>query len=229
MGIFSRIFKIGEAHANKAIDSLEKPEVMLEQAIRDKDKQIREARKAVQGVIATERQTKFQLNKEQESKRTWEAKAEAALRAGKEDLAVKALNRASEHEQKAQSMETAWTSQRQSVDALKSDINKMEDELKEFKRNKDFIIAQSKTAQVKKDIYEAKAKVTEKNSADDLMARLKAKVERQSFEADAAQEMAESMSDSDSLEQEFESLDSTTVDAGVADKLAALKARVKSA
>jgi hypothetical protein len=61
------------------------------------------------------------------------------------------------------------------------------------------------------------------------MARLKAKVERQSFEADAAQEMAESMSDSDSLEQEFESLDSTTVDAGVADKLAALKARVKSA
>jgi phage shock protein A len=212
MGIFSRIFKIGEAHANKAIDSLEKPEVMLEQAIRDKDKQIREARKAVQGVIATERQTKFQLNKEQESKRTWEAKAEAALRAGKEDLAVKALNRASEHEQKAQSMETAWTSQRQSVDALKSDINKMEDELKEFKRNKDFIIAQSKTAQVKKDIYEAKAKV-----------------ERQSFEADAAQEMAESMSDSDSLEQEFESLDSTTVDAGVADKLAALKARVKSA
>jgi phage shock protein A len=59
-------------------------------------------------------------------------------------------------------METAWTSQRQSVDALKSDINKMEDELKEFKRNKDFIIAQSKTAQVKKDIYEAKAKVTGK-------------------------------------------------------------------
>jgi phage shock protein A len=126
-------------------------------------------------------------------------------------------------------METAWTSQRQSVDALKSDINKMEDELKEFKRNKDFIIAQSKTAQVKKDIYEAKAKVTGRNSADDLMARLKAKVERQSFEADAAQEMAESMSESDSLEQEFEGLDSTTVDAGVADKLAALKARVKSA
>jgi phage shock protein A len=95
MGIFSRIFKIGEAHANKAIDTLEKPEVMLEQAIRDKDKQIREARKAVQGVIATERQTKFQLNQEQESIRTWEAKDEAALRAVKEDLAVKALNRAS--------------------------------------------------------------------------------------------------------------------------------------
>ena len=47
----------------------------------------------------------------------------------------------------------------------------MEAEVAEYRRNKDFIIAQSKAAQVKKDIYEAKARMTSKRSPDDLMAR----------------------------------------------------------
>ena len=37
MGFLKRLLKIGEAHANDAVDALENPEVMLEQAIRDKD------------------------------------------------------------------------------------------------------------------------------------------------------------------------------------------------
>lgn len=228
MGIFSRLFKIGEAHANKAIDSLEKPEVMLDQAIKDKGNQIKEAKRSVQSVIATERQTKFNLNKETQAQKDWESKAEAALRAGNEELAVKALNRASEHEQKAQALEASWTTQRESVESLKTDILKMEEELSEFKRNKDFIIAQSKTAEVKKKIYEAKANMASDRSADDLMARMKAKAERQSFEADAAKEMAESFGESDSLEKEFQDIGTSQASAQVQDKLAALKARVQN-
>ena len=46
---------------------MEKPELMLEQAIRDKEDQIRDAKKAIQGCIATERQTKAQLEQEKNS------------------------------------------------------------------------------------------------------------------------------------------------------------------
>lgn len=228
MGLFSRIFKIGQANANKAIDALEKPEVMLEQAIRDKDKEIKEAKRAVQGVIASERQAKYTLNKELEQKVNWESKAEAAMRAGNEELAVKALNRASEYEQKATALETNWQSQRTAVEKLKVDILKMEDELSEFKRNKDFIIAQSKTADVKKKIYEAKAKMGKDSSADDLMARLKAKAERATYEADAAEEMADTFDGKDSLEKEFEGLSATATSSSVQDKLAALKNKVNT-
>ena len=157
MSVFQRIFKVGEAGVNQLVDKLERPEVMLEQAIRDKEKQISTAKKSVMNVIATERQTKAQLDKERDEQTTWEAKAEQALKAGREDLAVKALERASEHQKKADSLEGVWQGQRENVDQLKLEITKMEDELAEFKRNKDFIIAQSKTAQVKKQIYEAKA------------------------------------------------------------------------
>lgn len=229
MSVFKRMFKIGQASVNKALDSMENPELMLEQAIRDKEKQIRDAKKSIQQCIATERQTKALLEKEKAEKFTWEQKAEAAMRAGREDLAVKALQRSTEHEQKAASMTTQWETQRAAVDELKADISKMDDELAEYKRNKDFILAQSKAAKVKKDIYEAKAKISKKHDADDLMARLKAKAEKQSYEADAAKEMAEDMSSGDRLEKEFEELGATGVDAGVQSKLDALKARMGQA
>ena len=46
MGLFQRIFKVGEAKVNQIVDGLEKPEVMLDQAIRDKEKQISAAKNA---------------------------------------------------------------------------------------------------------------------------------------------------------------------------------------
>ncbi len=225
MSIFSRIFKIGQASANQVVEKFEKPELMLEQAIRDKDKQIREAKKSIQACIATERQTKAQLEKEKAEKFNWEQKAEAAMRSGREDLAVKALERAAEHEQRMTGLEPNWQSQKQSVDELKKEIISMENEIAEFKRNKDFIIAQSKAASVKKDIYEAKARISKKNDTDDLMARLKAKAERQGYEADAAKELSETVNPT-KLEDEFKEIGGGSSNPAVQDKLAALKAKM---
>jgi len=227
MSIFKRMFKIGEAKANQIVDSLEKPELMLEQAIKDKARQISEAKKSVMSVIATERQTKALLLNEQNEKANWEAKAQQALKAGNEELAVKALNRSQEHEQKGTKLEQSWKAQKASVDQLKIEIVKMEDELAEFKRNKDFIIAQAKTAEVKKQIYQAKAKIQGDKTADDLMARMQAKAERASFEAEAAEEMAESVS-GDSLDKEFQKLGASTTSADVTAKLEAMKKHLAS-
>ncbi len=231
MSIFSRIFKVGQAAANKVVDKMEKPELMLEQAIRDKETQIREAKKSIQSCIATERQTKALLEKEKADKFTWEQKAEMALKAGKEDLAVRALQRATEHEQKLTTLESQWQGQRDSVDELKKEIVKMGDAVAEFRRNKDFIIAQSKAAQVKKDIYEAKARISTKHNADDLMARMKAKAERQGHEAEAAKEIADVSTDGgDTLEKEFEGMGASGGSSvAVNDKLAALKAKLGNA
>ncbi len=221
MSIFQRLFKIGQAHTNKVVDKLEKPEVMLEQAIRDQQKHIGDAKKSVQSVIATERQTKALLDQEDENKTVWEKKAEHAIKAGKEDLAGKALTRSEEHEKKATALKPQWEAQRAEIEKLKVSIRKMEDELAELKRNKDIIIAQSKAAEVKKEIYEAKAKIG-KNNTGDLIERMKAKAERVSYEAQAAEEMAEDTG-GDTLEKEFASIEDTSVSQSVQDKLAALK------
>ena len=229
MSIFSRFFKVGQATLHKLVDRMEDPEKMLDQAVRDKGNQIREAKKAIQECIATERQTKATLDKEKTEKFSWEQKAEAALKAGKEELAVKALSRATEHEQKAKLLETNWQQQRNNVEALKKDIMKLEDELADFKRNKDFIVAQSKAASVKKQIYEAKAKIGTKDTSDDLMARLKSRAERDSYEAEAAEELADTFEGGDSLEKEFDQLGSGTVNVDVQNKLNAMKMKLGQA
>lgn len=227
MSIFSRIFKVGQAHASRAVDKFEKPEVMLDQAIADKEKQIREAKQSIQSCIATERATKKQLENERNEQTAWEQKAESALKAGKEELAAKALQRASEHEQKVGSLEANWQQQHDAVDELKKEVFKMEDELNEFRRNKEFIVAQSKAADVKKDIYEAKARIGKNGKgADDLMERMKSKAERSGNEADAAREMAESFDGRDTLEKEFDELESSTPSPGVQSKLEAMKAKL---
>ena len=227
MSIFSRIFKVGQAAANKVVDKLENPELMLDQAIRDKEKQIADARKSIQSCIATERQAKALLEKERSEQLDWEQKAEMALRAGKEDLAVKALERSSEHEAKVGPLQSQWESQSAAVEELKKELQGMNDTLAEYKRNKDFIIAQSKAAKVKKDIYEAKARISGgRKSADDLMARMKAKAERQALEADAAKELANDADGTSSLEKEFAALGNSTPSAQANEKLAALKAKL---
>ncbi len=224
MSIFSRLFKIGQAKANNVVDGLEKPELMLEQAIRDQAKQIAEAKKSVQSVIATERKTKALLDQEKENQSTWESKAQAALSAGKEDLATKALVRSEEHEKQAGLLGPQWENQRGEVEKLKLAIRKMDDELAELKRNKEIIIAQSKAAEVKKDIYEAKAKIG-KNNTSDLIERMKNKAEKTSYEAAAAEEMADEVS-GDSLSREFDDLGESTSSQSVQDKLAKMKSKM---
>ena len=57
------------------------------------------------------------------------------------------------------------------------------------------------------------------------MSRMKAKAERQSYEAEAAKEMAD-VSSGDALEKEFENFDGSSESPAVNDKLAALKAKL---
>lgn len=226
MSIFKRIFKIGQAHANRMVDGLERPEIMLDQAIKDQAKGIREAREKIAAVIATERKSKAMLLKEQENQTNWEKRAELALTQGNEDLATKALMRAEEHGRNSESLKGQWEAQRKSVEGLKVALQKMTDELAELKRNKDIIIAQSKAAEVKKEIYEAKAQIGKSNTSD-LIARMKAKAERANYEAEAAEELAGEVEGGDSLEKEFEQLSAPDVpSASVQDRLAALKAKL---
>lgn len=220
MSIFSRIFKIGQAKVNQVVDSMEQPDVMLDQAIRDKEKQLVELKKTVASCIASVHQTEAQMNKELKEKEKWELNAEAALKAGKEELAIKALERAKEHESHAATIQGNLTSQQADVDKLKGDLQAQQNQLAEYKRNRDFIVAQSKFADAKKDIHEARAKATGGKQIDNLMERMKKKAEKSSYEAEALEELSDGGS---SLEKEFEGLEGTQATADIQSKLQAMK------
>ena len=224
MGIFSRIFKIGQAEANQLIDKMEKPEKMIDQAIRDREKQIAEAREAIVKVIAAEKQTRAELDRALREKEEWVRKAEMALRAGKEELAAQALGRSEEYEKEAEAYREQWQLQHGESSSLKQALGEMESDFASLKRERNVIIAQSKAAEVKKDIYRAKAKIGRSNT-NDLIERMRAKAQQSSYEADAASELGES-DGQNALENEFAALESKQVSSSVAEKLAAMKARL---
>jgi phage shock protein A len=226
MSILGRIMKIGQANVNKVIDDLEKPEIMLDQAIRDQEKFILEAKKSVQEVIANERQVKGVLDQELSSQKQWESKATLALKTGDEALATKALVRSEEHEKKALALQPQCDSQRKEIEVLKTGIAQAEKELAELRRNRDLIIAQSKAADAKKLIYNAKAKIG-KSGAIDLVERMRLKALRSSSEADAAAEMA-GETGTPTLEQEFSKLEDKAASQSVLEKLNRLKQKINT-
>ncbi len=224
MGILSRMFKVGQAEANQLIDKMEKPGKMIDQAIRDREKQIAGAREAIVKVIATEKQTKAELDRALSSKDEWTRKAETALRAGKEELAAQALQRAEEYERESGSYQQQWQLQHAESAKLKQALQEMENDFASLKRERNLIVAQSKAADVKKDIYQAKAKIGRSNT-NDLIERMRAKAQQSSYEADAAGELNVEHS-GDSLEKEFASLEKQELSSSVAEKLEAMKARL---
>ena len=79
-------------------------------------------------------------------KTDWEKKAELALKKDDEALAGKALERSGQHEENGKTLNVSWKKQNIAVKDLKDTIIGMENQLAEFKRSKDTLIAQSKTA-----------------------------------------------------------------------------------
>jgi len=133
-----------------------------------------------------------------------------------------ALKRAEEHKRKAETYKTNWENQHKASEELKLQLKAMEEEQADLKRNKDFIISQSKMSEVKKDISSARAKLSgTKNNTDDLIARMKQKIDRTSAEAEAASDLAELSTDS--IEKQFDELSSSGDDLDIEDRLAALK------
>ena len=89
-------------------------------------------------------------------------------------------------------------------------------------------MAQDKTDDIKKQIYETKANISKDDSADELMKRMREKSEKKSFESMAAKEMADSFNGQDSLEKDFEKFENTVVSDQVKDKLEKMKQKLNT-
>ena len=220
MGILSRLFKVTEAKTNKVIDEVEDPEIMLDQAIRDEHTKIQDAKESVQKVVATYKQSEALYKREIEGAKLWEAKAQAAVDAGSDELAKEALQRSMEYEKRASDMKASLKTQKKEVDKLKESVSEMERNHNELKRSKDVIIAQHKAAQVRQDVYATKAKIGSHETSD-LIDRMRVKADTEKHRADAAQELSEGPDES--LEKQFEKIDSKKNLQEVEDKLKKMK------
>jgi phage shock protein A len=217
MSIFSRVRDLLSANINAMLDSAEDPEKMADEYLRQLNNELYEAKTNVASSMADA--TKLNTKEAQYMAETeqWNNKAEAALRAGNEELAKAALARKVQAQKLAQQYKEQSDAQDQQVEALQQALVQLETRISETRAKRELIVAKKNRAQTQEAIQRTVRGLGE-ISAMDKLDRLEEKVDDRLARADAMAKL-----EGDTLESKFRDLER---DSEVDSELAELKKKL---
>ena len=184
MSIFTRLGDLLKSNINDLIDKAEDPEKMEKQIIIDMDKELVKSTQALGKAMASERQIEKQLNDAKAKSADWESKAKAALAAGDQELARKAVAekvKADENVAKFQQMYDTVAAQ---TAAIKTQVEELKSKLEDAKSRQAMLIARSQMADTQKDLAESLGGIGSSN-AFAKMDKMEEKISRKEAEAQA--------------------------------------------
>lgn len=206
MGIFKRAADMVKASANKALDNLEDTEAMIDQAIRDKEEALNEAKSASATVFGNLKQLEKNIVETKSKIADWEERIKLSIQKGNDELAKKAISGKAEEEKSLQSLEKSYETAKLQTDTLKANLNELQRDLDKLIADRDNLVARLKAAEASEKTNEILANVTSKNNTVDLD-RLERKIEAKEARAAGLAEMKTT-----SLEDEFDKLSETTAE-----------------
>lgn len=199
MSIFKRIFGIGKAEVNSALDKIEDPVKMTEQGIRDLKSDLNQSLQGLAEVKAITIRTRKELENHKNNAAEYERKAMLLLqraqsgqidpaeadRLASEALAKKeqAMSAAATHQQMLQKNEGSVAQMEQNVQKLKSQIGTWENELKTLK-------ARAKVSEASSKLNKQLANI-DSSSTLSLLERMKEKVDQQEALAESYGDIAD--------------------------------------
>ena len=217
-GALSRMADIIRADVNDLVSRMEDPDKMVRQMIREMEETVDEATAAVAGAVANERLLERRVRERQAQATRWQGKAEQALAAGEEDLARRALEQKVAVTAEAGEMETALEEARKVTAQLKGQVAQLKAKLTEANTSRMAIVARCRAAQSRSQVPRTSLEVREEPFA--RFERFREEVARAEATAEVYEEMAGS---EPALEEAFDKLEQKKrVDA----ELKALKQRL---
>lgn len=219
--MFKRLWRVIKSWLNFLIGKAEDPQKLLNQVVRDMDKQLREVKIQVSTAIADEKRLFHQAEKENQYSQDWEQKAMNAVNLGKDDLATEALVRKKEHDKSCAEYKNQWEKQHASCEALRINLKVLQQKIEESKRKKNVLIARSKRAEAQQNINETLDSMSDINSMG-AFNEMVSKIEQVEAEAEAGAELNEEFS-GDNLANKFSALE---VSANTDNDLIALKQKM---
>lgn len=212
MSIFNRIRDLLSANVNAMLDSAEDPEKMADEYLRQLNNELYEAKTNVASAMADANRLNLREAQYSADADSWSSKAEAALRAGDEELAKAALARKVQSAKLANEYQTQSDAQDSQVEQLQQALVQLETRIAETRSKRDLIVAKKNRAQTQEAIQRA-ARGIGQNNALDKLDRLEEKVDDRLAKADAMTKL-----EGDSLESRFKNLEQdTAVDAELAE------------
>jgi phage shock protein A len=127
MGIFQRTSAIVAANLNDFVDRFERPDRMLRQALREMETLRASTSAAVARSLAAERILANSLAAEERNIEKWQARAAAAVKAGDEDLARRAIVRQLDHRRSLETLDRQLNEARATNASLRRQLDLLRD------------------------------------------------------------------------------------------------------
>lgn len=211
MGIFNRLFKIGQAEAHSVVDKLEDPIKLTEQGIRDLKKNLDQSLQAFAEVKALAIRSKREINDYVNQSQNYEQKAmlilkkaqDGGLDASEADrLAGEALSRKTDSDGNAERSKTDLQKLEGNIKQLDSNIQGLKSKITHYENELKTLKARAKVSEATKKINKSMSGI-DSGSTISMLEKMKDKVARDEELAEAYGEMANA---NKSLDDELDSV-----------------------
>lgn len=198
MGLFNRLFKVGQSRAHAVVDKFEDPIKMTEQGIRDLKKDLTESMQALAQVKSLAIRTRREANDSKKLLKDYERKAMLLLTRGNEGamemaeaerLATDALSKKEEYSAKAVSLEKNARDFEGKANQLQKNVETVKTTVRKYENELTTLRARSKTAAATKKINQQLAQVDSSGTIA-MLEKMKTKVEEDESLSEAYGDMA---------------------------------------
>ena len=207
MGIFTRMSNMLKSKVNTTLDEMENPIELLDQKVRDMEKQLNTAKLNSAQIIGNAHEIKKKMEACELEVKDYEDKVKLALSKNNEELAKKALARKIESEKKLESLKTSYEAARNQADTIKKNLAALETEINKTRNYRDEAAARYSNAQASQKVNEVLANVQTKSNSIEIDS-----IERKIQKHEALANGLGELRDVDTFESEFEALDTVDLD-----------------
>lgn len=213
MGILDRVSMIVRSNVNSMLDKSSNPEADLNYFMLEMQDGMKQTEKAVQDAVVQKKVYEMQATDQRRRATEWDAKAQTAVRANRDDLATEALRQKLQAEQDAERLEQQAKDQDNNVSQMRSQLEELRKKYAETEQNKGNLIARYNMNKQAERVMGVKDPGTGLPQSDytrmqqKIMAeQVRAEMDEQSYRGAAAEAEINKLQAEETLEDELASL-----------------------